>query len=220
VNLYSDFHRSLCNSEIKKTFSIHECAIEWCCLNWDCWWRDVIESGTVSGMKIGRGDWSTRRKPVTVSLVHHRFLIPLRRNEPGLQQQEANDWLPELWYGLVMLLLCKEFCLLPTCENSHLNHVCDIGSNLHFEACVSSVMDLSLPFFFVVFQHLADVSNQTLCFFTYTAWHPLTSSLAVLGHAHIRGAHCVAWGETFAWDVVWRNVLKWQHLGQGKNEYR
>jgi hypothetical protein len=28
VNLYSDFHRSLCNSEIKKTFSIHECAIE------------------------------------------------------------------------------------------------------------------------------------------------------------------------------------------------
>jgi hypothetical protein len=188
----------------KRTFLIHECIIEWFCWYWDCWWKDVIESGAVSGMRIGRGDRSTWRKPVTVSFVHHRSLISLSGIEPGLPQREASDWLPELWYGRVMLLLCKELCLLPICENSHLNHVLVIDSNLQFEACMSSVMDLSSATcyacwvaFLLVFWHLSDVSNRTLPFLTCTAWHSPTLSLALLGHAHIGGdAHWVAWGET------------------------
>jgi hypothetical protein len=105
----------------------------------------------------------------------------------------GSQWLPDC---LVMLLLCKEFCLLLICANSHLNHVSDIDSNFHFEACVSSVMDLSPATyyacwvaFFLVFRHLADVSNQIpppppfLDIYSTTSSHVVSGIVSTCSHS-------------------------------------
>jgi hypothetical protein len=59
------------------------------------------EDGEVGGMKlVGRGNRSTRRKPVPAPLCPPQ--IPLARPgmEPGLPRWEANDRPLELWRGL------------------------------------------------------------------------------------------------------------------------
>jgi hypothetical protein len=54
------------------------------------------ECGAVGGMRIGRGDLSTQRKPTPVPLCSPQIPHNLTRGPP---RWEAGDLPPELWHG-------------------------------------------------------------------------------------------------------------------------
>jgi hypothetical protein len=49
------------------------------------------DCGEIGGMKIGRGNQSTRRKPTPRHFVHHRPHMSRPGFEPGPQQWKASD---------------------------------------------------------------------------------------------------------------------------------
>jgi hypothetical protein len=64
-------------------------------------WRIVpapgdYDDGEFGGMKIGRGNRSTRRKPAPAPLCIPKILLEL---EPGPPRWEASDYPLELWRG-------------------------------------------------------------------------------------------------------------------------
>jgi hypothetical protein len=49
------------------------------------------DDGEIGGMKIGRGNRSTRRKPAPAHFVHHRCHLTRPGIEPGPPRWEASD---------------------------------------------------------------------------------------------------------------------------------
>jgi hypothetical protein len=47
--------------------------------------------GEIGGMKIGRGNRSTRRKPAQRHFVHHKYHLTRPGREPGPPRWEASD---------------------------------------------------------------------------------------------------------------------------------
>jgi hypothetical protein len=61
------------------------------------------DCGAISGMKIGRGNRSTRRKPAPVTLFPPQIphdLTWARTRAAGLESRRLTAWGPELWHGL------------------------------------------------------------------------------------------------------------------------
>jgi hypothetical protein len=52
---------------------------------------DVDDCGATDGMKIGRGNESTRRKPAPASLLNHKIHMTRLGLEPGQLMWEASD---------------------------------------------------------------------------------------------------------------------------------
>jgi hypothetical protein len=57
------------------------------------------ECGAVGGMRIGRENGRTRRKPSQCHFVHHKFHKTWSALEAGTPRWEAGDKPPELWHG-------------------------------------------------------------------------------------------------------------------------
>jgi hypothetical protein len=75
---------------------------------------DDGDCGAIGGMKFGRGNSSTRRKPASVSLVHHKPHMSWTRLEPEPPRWKTGDY--RLSYGTALvntLLVCR--CKLCTC---------------------------------------------------------------------------------------------------------
>jgi hypothetical protein len=65
---------------------------------------DVCEA--VGGMRIGKGNRSTRKKkPAQCHLVHHKLHMTWPGFGPGPQLWEPGDWPSELWHDLNVPLL-------------------------------------------------------------------------------------------------------------------
>jgi hypothetical protein len=61
---------------------------------------DDGDCGATGGMKICRGNRSTRRKPVLRHFVHHKYHMTKPVLEIGPLWWKASDKPPELWCGL------------------------------------------------------------------------------------------------------------------------
>jgi hypothetical protein len=63
----------------------------------------VNESGAISGMRIGRGNWTTQRIPTTVPFRPSQIPHDILGIEPRKPRLGPGDWTPEVWCGLTCI---------------------------------------------------------------------------------------------------------------------
>jgi hypothetical protein len=68
-------------------------------LSYQPYMTDDGDCGATGGMKIGRGNWSTQRKPVPVPLCPRQIPHDLTWAWTQAPRLEARDQPPELWHG-------------------------------------------------------------------------------------------------------------------------
>jgi hypothetical protein len=64
---------------------------------------DDGDGGAISGMRIGKGNRSTWRKPATTPLCPPQIPHDLTWARTGPPRWEASDWPPELWHDITFL---------------------------------------------------------------------------------------------------------------------